>query len=95
MLFFYLEGCNVKEKEHAEGISIKDSFVTAVIADSSKKGSDTLNLDKSLNITATDSIGINRINERVFELEQSGLFFLAFSRYKVAANLYEEKSLIP
>lgn len=72
----------------------KDSSGTATIAESSKGATDAVDLNKSLNVTATDSIGINRINERVFELEQSGLFYLAFSRYKVAANLYEEQSLI-
>ncbi|MCR6642590.1 MAG: hypothetical protein NVV82_27290 [Sporocytophaga sp.] len=94
ILFFYFAGCNVKEKEHPEGATTKDSSGTSAIADSSKGVTNAVNLDKSLNVTATDSIGINRINERVFELEQSGLFFLAFNRNKVAANLNEEEGLI-
>jgi len=36
ILFFYLTSCNVKEKEHPEGATTKDSSGTSAIVDSSK-----------------------------------------------------------
>ncbi|MBO9701887.1 MAG: hypothetical protein J7604_16890 [Sporocytophaga sp.] len=94
IIFFCFQSCSVKEKENAEVETAKDSSGTQVVADSDKVSSETINLDKLLNVTKTDSISINRINEKTFELDQSSLFFLAFSRNKIAANLYEEQSLI-
>ncbi|WP_028978290.1 hypothetical protein [Sporocytophaga myxococcoides] len=95
IIFFYIASCSVKEKEKEEVKTAEDSFGRAAIANSNKVVvSDTVNFEKYLNVTAIDSISINSINKKVFELEQSGLFFLAFSRDKIAANLHEEESLI-
>lgn len=94
ILFLCFQSCSVKEKEKAEVKTAKDSTGTQAVADSKKVASDTINLEKLLNVTKTDSVTINSINEKVFELEQSGLFFLAFNKDKIAANLHEEESLI-
>ncbi|MBO9701886.1 MAG: hypothetical protein J7604_16885 [Sporocytophaga sp.] len=93
IIFFCFQSCIVKEKENAEVKTSKDSSDIPIVSNT-KTVSETINLEKYLNVVATDSISINSISEKVFELEQSDLFFLAFSRDKIAADLNEEESLI-